>query len=137
MEDKYYYYDTSKTYRQIEPQTISNIIDRIDTPSILVYDINNNLINNYNNNIGTGTKLEFTDGETYVSVIGDIDGNGNSNQNDAEEAYSYLRNKKTYTNNQIKEAVEESVDTVKDENIKINDIAKLYQYTKGKINSLE
>lgn len=137
MEDKYYYYDTSKTYRQIEPQTISNIIDRIDTPSILVYDINNNLINNYNNNIGTGTKLEFTDGETYVSVIGDIDGNGNSNQNDAEEAFKYLRNQKTYANNNIKEAVVESIDTVKDSNIKINDIAKLYQYTKGKINSLE
>lgn len=95
-------------------------------------------INNKNNFIATGDKIEIQDQfetklEEYLTIIlGDVTGTGTINVSDVAKAYQHIRKTKI-----MEEIFIIAADVVKDNELKVNDIAKLYQYVREKIESLE
>ena len=102
---------------------------------ISILDKNNQILED-NNKIKTGDKLviEFPNYShiVHLSIKGDVTGTGNIQEEDVNSAYKILRN-------EIKVEIyyELAADVKEDGQVKINDIAKLYQYVKNKIESLE
>ncbi|MBQ6495369.1 MAG: DUF11 domain-containing protein [Bacilli bacterium] len=99
--------------------------------------ITNNENISITNNISTGNTFKVTFStnrslEYIISIKGDVEGDGIINSNDVIKAYNILMKKITVT-----KLYQDTADTTNDGELKINDIAKLYQYTKGIINSLD
>lgn len=88
------------------------------------------------NTMKTGDKIlvTFSDYQQHIilSIKGDVTGKGLWNQDDVLKSYSALRQEITLDRIYFLAA-----DLNKDGHLKINDIAKLYQYTQNKIESLE
>ena len=77
-------------------------------------------------------KFKTTEYFIHLSVKGDVRGTGKIEEYDAFESYDILRRKK-----QVESHYKIAGDINEDGKLKINDVAKLYQYTKNKIESLE
>lgn len=101
---------------------------------INIYDGNNQILGD-DDYIKTGdrfvinlTDLDYT---IYLSVKGDVNGNGSINVDDVLKSYEILKNK-----NYNGEAYYKFAADVIDDDLKINDVAKLYQFANKKIDSL-
>ncbi len=121
-------------YRIPAKTTLNEIQNSIDTTGdISVLDKQTQVVTN---KIKTGDTLKVSFGienlEYTLSILGDVTGRGKIDETDVEETYNILKNKKN-----PEEYYRIAADVTKDNNIKINDVAKLYQYAKGTINSLE
>ena len=66
-----------------------------------------------------------------LSVLGDVTGTGVIDNSDVIEGYNILKGTKK------EDCYKKAVDVVYDNNLKINDIAKLYQYTKNVISDIK
>ena len=96
----------------------------------------NNIVIQEDDIVKTGDKLMITFPNnsvfiTKISVLGDVTGTGYINDDDVVEGYKILRNLISKDSE-----YREALDITKDKIIKINDVAKLYQYTKNKIDYL-
>ena len=88
------------------------------------------------NNVNTGQNINvfIKDKEfKYVtSVLGDATGSDGVNLDDVNQIYDWVRDEAS-----IEEVYVLASDTTFDGIVKINDIAKIYQYIKGKKESLD
>ncbi len=115
--------------------TIDSLLDKISSNTNYQILNKNNEVEHRNSNIKTGTKINYLlNNQTktiLLSVTGDVTGTGTVTNDDVEEAFKILKHTKT-----ADEIYTLAADTTKDGELKINDIAKLYQYTKNKIQNL-
>ena len=113
--------------------SLNDVTSKFNTTGII--SIKNKQNQNVTNNIATGNIFKALFGiesfEYTVSVKGDVTGTGTINNDDVLQAYKILRKKTSTT-----KPYEAAADVTNDNNIKINDIAKIYQFVNGKINSL-
>ena len=116
-------------------ENILSNINKSDNITLTIKDKDNNLITNNSNKIKTGDRLLVTypDYEVIMnlSVLGDVTGTGVIDNSDVIEGYNILKGTKK------EDCYKKAVDVVYDNNLKINDIAKLYQYTKNVISDIK
>ena len=116
--------------------TFINVRDLIETDGELsILDKEDNVLEE-TSNIKTGDKFVVTFPNTnkyfiYLSVKGDVTGKGNISNDDVLESYSILRGK------DVEDYYRLASDINNDGKVRINDVAKLYQYVNNKIESLE
>lgn len=114
----------------------SEVRKMIDTDGyISIYDKDDKVLKN-DDMIKTGDKLvvEFLDYDYFIhlSVLGDVTGNGQIDNNDVDKVYDILKNKE-----EVDRIYYLAGDVNGDGDIKINDVAKLHQYERKKINNLD
>ena len=117
--------------------TVGELLDKIHTnsiPSVISNDGSGRL--SEDSVIKTGDLLVVTlsdrDYEFKLSVLGDIDGDGNIRLNDAGMAYRYYRGKID-----LESASIYAVDSDGDGSIRLNDAGILYRYYRGKRRTLD
>ena len=96
-----------------------------------VYDRNNKMVTS--GKIGTGFRVETENMEYNVTVLGDINGDGELSAVDVSKVYQYLKEKIEMEEYDIFAANVSKGN----KNITIADVAQMYQYLKGKINRWE
>ena len=116
--------------------TFSEVKKLIETDGVISIKDKNNQVLEDSHLIKTGDRMEisFTSANPYLiylSIRGDVTGSGSISDEDVLKSYQILRGEK------VDKYVEVSSDVVRDGVIKINDVAKLHQYVKKKINSLD
>ena len=135
--------DINETNKQInfinEDTKVSSVLGKVQVSgtniTVGIYDKNSTKKGD-NDIIATGDKLIIyinneKNIEYVISVLGDINGDGNLTIADVSKLFQYYRKKITMDDIYIY-----SGDIINDTEIKLTDIAKLFQYIRGKISSL-
>ncbi len=112
--------------------TTKDLLECISTSgTVNVKDYNDKDVSN-DSLIGTGYKVKINltkETKTYITIVsGDITKDGKINEDDSTLLYEYLRNRKTLDSYSIKAGAFTGNDK-----ILLSDIARIYQYAKGKI----
>lgn len=129
--------DTNKIIkRQSNETTIAELMTNISTSgAITVKDKDGQTLSD-TATLKTGDVVEIAlESGTYsytISVLGDINGDGDITVGDVALLYRKLKGKADLEEYQLAAG-----DILNDSSIKINDVARLYRYIKGKINALE
>ncbi len=132
------YIDDNNSLERMKPgETFSRLIERIDSAGDISVLASNRSPLSTSSTIRTGAIIQYSysggsSKEKVVSVLGDTDGTGVINNSDVSTAYGFVRSKKG-----VSDAYSKAADITNDSSLKVNDVAKLYQYTRGKITSLE
>lgn len=135
--------DVNETNKQINftvaNNTVSKVLEKIKVTgtniTVGIYD-KNSTKKETNDLVATGDKLIIyinnqKNAEYIISVLGDINGDGQLTITDVSKLFQYYRKKITMDNIYI-----HSGDIISDNEIKLTDIAKLFQYIRGKISGL-
>ena len=145
---EYVFYDDSASVMQTDTygvdilknlrinDTFLEVKKLIETDGVISIKDKDNQVLEDSHLIKTGDRMEvsFTSANSYLiylSIRGDVTGSGSISDEDVLKSYQILRGEK------VDKYVEVSSDVVSDGVIKINDVAKLHQYVKKKINSLD
>ncbi len=137
---KYIVDNSSMTISRVPPGTTLKIIKKNIATTGKITAKNNNIDLNDNTKITTGSTIDanFEDNKSNhhlnykISVLGDLNGDGEIKISDIQKLYKALKGKQTLTN------IEKMAGDINNDNeIRINDIYKLYSYLKGKTSSLE
>lgn len=129
--------DTNKIFKRVVLNTVySDLLGNISTSgSINVFDKDGNVVDR-TSKVKTGDVIEIKlTNTTYkytVSVLGDVNGDGEANMGDVGLLYRYLKGKTELENYQVSAG-----DTINTSSIKINDVSRIYRYHKGKVNTME
>ncbi|MBE6148620.1 MAG: hypothetical protein E7167_03930 [Firmicutes bacterium] len=104
--------------------------------NIKFYNQNNVLITNLDAIVGTGSRVEFYDGntllESYTNIVrGDITGDGLVNLSDLSKIFNYYRGNITMTDNYLLAA-----DVTNDGNVNLGDLSKFFNYYRGNIKDI-
>ena len=120
--------------------SFDTLVDKIDTNTNYQMLDKNNTRKLRSSTLTTGDKLKYNINniETIktISVTGDVTGRGSIDNEDVLATYNILRQKLT-TGSLEETEYTIAADTIKDGEININDLVKLYYYTRNKINSLD
>ena len=116
----------------------ASIISQVQTTqTIVLYDNAGNIKSN-SEVLKTGDYVTITQNETtasyYISVLGDVNGDGNVNEIDVAKLFQHYRGTTPIPANQQYYIL--AGDVVSDNTIKLTDVAKLFQYFRGTVLSL-
>ena len=132
--------DSNSIIKSIPAETtLESIMSQIETTeSIVLYDNAGN-VKEPSEKLKTGDYITITSNGTstfhYISVIGDVNGDGNVNEIDVAKLFQHYRGTTPIPANQQYYIV--AGDVVPDNTIKLTDVAKLFQYFRGIIKALE
>lgn len=119
--------------------TFANIMSNVQTTeTIVLYDKSGNIKQN-SETLKTGDYITVTSNGTsasyYLSVLGDVNGDGNVTVVDVAKLFQHYRRTNIIPDNERYYII--AGDTVMDDVIKLTDVAKLFQYVRGTIPNLE
>ncbi len=129
--------DTNKIIkRQVNGTTVEELTGNISTSGNVTIKNKNGQTLSSTDKLKTGDVVEVKlSSGTYrytISVLGDINGDGNITVGDVSLLYRKLKGKVTLEEYQVAAG-----DILNDASIKINDVARLYRFMKGKLSDLE
>lgn len=132
--------NTNKIIKRIPLNTTySSLLEKIDTTGNITIKRGTTSLSN-SEKVHTGDKITITlSSGTYnytVSVLGDINGDGQINLGDVSLLYKHLKGIER-GRNQLENYKEAAGDIINDGSIKINDVSRLYRFYKEKVTTLE
>lgn len=135
--DKLVIDSTNKIIKKITPNTTyGDIMKLIETNGNMTLIKSDGSQANSSEIVKTGDTIKINTGTeetTYtISVLGDLNGDGQITINDVAKLYGYIKNKFT-----LDETTLSAGELTDDGSINVNDVAKLYGYVKGKVTTLE
>lgn len=135
--DKLVIDSTNKIIKKINPNTTyGDIMKLIETNGNMTLIKSDGNQANSSEIVKTGDTIKINTGSeetTYtISVLGDLNGDGQITINDVAKLYGYIKNKIT-----LDETTMSAGELTDDGSINVNDVAKLYGYVKGKVTTLE
>lgn len=135
--DKLVIDSTNKIIKKINPNTTyGDIMKLIETNGNMTLIKSDGNQANSSEIVKTGDTIKINTGSeetTYtISVLGDLNGDGQITINDVAKLYGYIKNKIN-----LDETTMSAGELTDDGSINVSDVAKLYGYVKGKVTTLE
>ena len=124
--------------KQTAGTKISELKSKISTSGEINYISNDGNAVEDNDIIKTGDKVSINingkESEYFISVLGDVTGDGEIKINDVSKIYRFFKGR--ITSDTFGDIYVSAGDVTKDGDIKINDVSKIYRFSKGRITSL-